>query len=199
MKKIILIGVIALGMGFISNEIVKASEPTWWNDNYAYRLPLKIVNNVSIELSDYTVYVEVNTADLISAGKILPNGDDLRIVYWTGTTSIECDRDISGGTDTLSTTTNAQIYFKIKNSIPALGSCTGSYYLYYGNPSAVNPPANKDNVYLFSDNFTGNDGETNLPKWNVYTGPSGRGVVEIQNNSLREKNRFRYRCISLYR
>jgi hypothetical protein len=78
---------------------------------------------------------------------MLSNGNDLRIVYWNGSFLVEIDRDIidmnSGST---------QVWFKTRADIPASGTDT-NYYMYYGNPSAANPPANKSNVCDFWDDF----------------------------------------------
>jgi hypothetical protein len=120
----------------------------WWNLDYNYRRQVSIVNNIASTFgSGYSVCSTVNTSSLVSSGKMLSNGNDLRIVYWNGSFLVEIDRDIidmnSGST---------QVWFKTRADIPASGTDT-NYYMYYGNPSAANPPANKSNVYDFWDDF----------------------------------------------
>jgi hypothetical protein len=81
---------------------------------------------------------------------MLPSGNDLRIVYLNGSSWVEIDRDVID-----MNTGSTQVWFKTQAGISASGS-DNNYYMYYGNPSAANPPANKSNVYDFWDDF--NDG-----------------------------------------
>jgi hypothetical protein len=54
----------------------------WWNTNYGYRKQITITNNAMQMLeAGYSVSILLDTAFFVSAGKMLPNGHDLRIVY----------------------------------------------------------------------------------------------------------------------
>jgi len=120
----------------------------WWNADYDYRMQITIVNNVASTLgSGYSVCLTLNTSSLVSSGKMLSSGNDLRIVYWNGSSWVQIDRDIID-----MNTSSTQVWFKTQADISASGS-DNNYYMYYGNPSAVNPPANKSNVYDFWDDF----------------------------------------------
>ena len=129
----------------------------WWNTNYNYRRQITITNNIASTLSSgYSVLLTMDTASLVSSGKMLSNGNDLRIVYWNGSSWIEIDRDVID-----MNTSSTQVWFKTRADISASGS-DNNYYMYYDNPSAVNPPANKNNVYDFWDDF--DDGSLD-PAW----------------------------------
>ena len=143
--------------GFASN---------WWDGNYAYRKKLNITNNVASVLEkDYSINFTLNTTELVSAGKLLANCSDLRIVWWNGTDNIELDRI----NETACNADATEIWFKLQENISASG-WNGSYYMYYGYSSAASPPTNRSKVYLFWDDFEdGNeDGWTeHNGAWNV--------------------------------
>jgi hypothetical protein len=78
---------------------------------------------------------------------MLSNGNDLRIVYGR----YQIDRDI------VSMNTNStQVWFKTQAEIGVSGS-EMNYYAYYGYSGAGNPPSNRNNVYVFWDNFDDGD------------------------------------------
>jgi len=104
----------------------------------------------SATLSDYSVSLIMDTASLVSVGKMFSSGDDLRIVYWSGTSWIELDRDVID-----MNTTSSSVWFKIQADIPG-GNSDNNYFLYYGNTTAGSPPANRSNVYIWFDDFSTN-------------------------------------------
>lgn len=117
--------------------------------------------------SGYSVNLTLDTAALVSAGKMLPNGYDLRIVYWNGSSWVELDRDVIN-----MNTDSTEVWFKIQTDIP-VGSSDSNYYLYYGYPSAVNPPANKSNVYLLWDDFNDRDYDGWTPIGSTWSASQG--------------------------
>jgi hypothetical protein len=124
----------------------------WWNHDYEYRSQITIDNNIASTLgSGYSVCLDLDTASLISDGKMLPSENDLRILHLNASSWIELDRDVMD-----MNTSSTQVWFKTQSDISASGS-DNNYYMYYGNPSAGNPPANKSKVYLLWDDF--NDGD----------------------------------------
>ncbi len=66
----------------------------WWNQSYKCRMRVNITNNNLTETLEegYSTSVDVDTASLYSQGRLLANGNDLRVVYWNGTENIEIDR-----------------------------------------------------------------------------------------------------------
>jgi len=121
-----------------------------WDANYAYRKKITITAT-SVDIpSDYSVSVTLDHAALVSAGKSLESGDDLRVVHWDGSSWTELDRVL----DPLSTWKDAstQIWFALVDPIAAFSS-DSAYYLHYGNPSATGPPDEWANVFLVGDDF----------------------------------------------
>ncbi|MFC1687568.1 DUF2341 domain-containing protein [Patescibacteria group bacterium] len=92
-------------------------------------------------------------------------GDDVRIFY----TTTDLDRDI-----VTFTASEIEIWFKVQADIAAPDST--NYFLYYGDAAAVNPPADKDNIYLLWDDF--NDGSIDPAKWGTDTRPGCGGPGE---------------------
>ena len=101
----------------------------------------------------YSVSVTLDHAALVSAGKSLASGDDLRVVHWDGSNWTELDRVL----EPLSAWNDAstQIWFALVDLIAA-SSADSTYYLHYGYPSASNPPDDWANVFMMGDDF--NDG-----------------------------------------
>jgi hypothetical protein len=156
-------------------------DSTWWNTNYMYRRLITITNNAASSLtSGYSVSITLNTASLVSANKMLSNGNDLRIAHWNGSSWAEIDRDIISGT---MNTGSTQVWFKTQATIGPSPSATNDYYLYYGNPSAGSPPANKTNVYLWFDDFNRPD-EADITTEAAYM-KTHAGTWSIQNGTLK--------------
>lgn len=123
----------------------------WWNASFGNRRQMNITNNAASTLgSGYSSLLTVDTASLVSSGKMLSDGRDLRIVNWNGSSLVEIDRDIID-----MNTNSTQIWFKTRAEIGPSETDT-NYYMYYGNPSAQNPPEDRSNVYLWFDDFSTN-------------------------------------------
>ena len=108
--------------------------------------------------AEYSVPIQLDHASLVTAGKSVPGGNDVRVAYWTGTAWVELDRvlDPAAAWNTSTTT----IWFKTQTAIPA-NRADANYYVFYGNPSGFTPPANPTNVFLLADDFE----IANLNKW----------------------------------
>jgi hypothetical protein len=150
----------------------------WWNSSYSYRRQATIVNNAqSLLRSNYSVGVAMDTASLISTSKVLPNGNDLRVVFLSKGKWVELDREVE---DVNSAST--QIWFETQSAIAPSGS-DSDYFIYYGNPTARSPPANTSNVYLWFDDFNKADNPdiTTEPSYDVKT---GGGTWSVQAGML---------------
>ncbi|RLA71249.1 MAG: hypothetical protein DRG30_08655, partial [Epsilonproteobacteria bacterium] len=143
--------------------------------NWLYRRRLTI----SQAISGYTVHLLLDDTTTPTASEIynkcLSNGDDLRIGWWTGSTMADIDRHLVAFSPN-----KIDVWFRIQES-GGWGGGLSNYYLYYGNPDATNPPENKDNVYLFYDDFNRPDSSSPGPKWTVQDNPTHCG---ISNNRL---------------
>jgi Disaggregatase related repeat len=124
-----------------------------------------------------------NTAALVTAGKMRPDCNDLRIARLAAGTWTQLDRQVIG-CNAASTT----IWFKMQADVAANGS-DASYSMFYGNANAPAPTVNLNNVYLAYDNF---DSDTlNQPPagWTVQGGGPWNVVADVGGNQvLRESN-----------
>jgi len=135
----------------------------WWNSNYGYRKRIAVnSNDVSALSAGYSALLTLDTASLVAAGKMISTGNDLRIAYWNSSSSLwkELDRDIEN-----MNTASTKVWFKTQTSIAA-SSYDANYFLYYGYSGAGNPPANRENVYVFWDDFESGA----LSKWSIQSG-----------------------------
>ena len=124
----------------------RADLPGW-----TYHADLQVRNNATaVLLSGYTVTLNLDTAALISQGRLLLNCDDLRITF-NGGAEQELDRLVSG-----CNTTTTVVTFRTQEAIDP-DTVDPRYTLYYGNPSAGAPPVNPANIYAFSDDFQDGD------------------------------------------
>src|SRR5581483_8961032 len=104
------------------------AEAAWYDDNWMYRQTVTVTSASS--LTDFTIHVVVDTATLITAGKMQSDCDDIRITDNNG-------KLLSYSLDTGSSACNTSItniWFKAAS----ISSPTATFYLYYGNPSATN-------------------------------------------------------------
>ncbi|MFB6203599.1 MAG: DUF2341 domain-containing protein, partial [Candidatus Nanohaloarchaea archaeon] len=121
----------------------------WWNSNWQYRKPVTVQENSGRSLSNYQVKVTVDTASLISAGKMQPDCSDMRFVGSGHSSTL--DYWLKSGCDTSSTTVWVQV-----PSISASGS--KDIYMYYGNPSASSASSPEQTMYIYDLHGSGYDG-----------------------------------------
>ncbi|MFX1415616.1 MAG: DUF2341 domain-containing protein, partial [Promethearchaeota archaeon] len=126
----------------------------WWNSDWNYRREISVIAGASAIPSGYSVNVTFNHATLVGAGKSLANGDDIRIAYWDGSNWNELNRALD--TDSSWNDAFTTVWFKTQAAIPA-STTDDNYYLYYGNPSASSPPADRASIFLFWDGFESGD------------------------------------------
>lgn len=103
-------------------------EAGWWDETWMYRKAIEVVYSGSENLTEYQVLVDnLDTASLVTAGKLQADCDDIRFVSSSGQI---LDYSIVGNT---CNTSETEIWVKI-DSIPASNI---TIYLYYGNSSAT--------------------------------------------------------------
>lgn len=122
--------------------IVSAQE--WRNTSWVYRDVINILNiyNNQPLVKNYTVKLVFDHASLVSQGKSLVNGDDVRVVF----NNIELDRI----NITPFNRNNTAILFMLQENISANSLNNTAYYLYYGNFLSANPPTNKTNIFKWN-------------------------------------------------
>ncbi|KYK22255.1 hypothetical protein AYK24_02575 [Thermoplasmatales archaeon SG8-52-4] len=172
-----------------SLELKKVIKPTylnplyidepWWNSDWQYRRNINITNNNDTEIlqEGYTINFIIDT----TGDKFLDNGDDLRVVWRDSEEYNELDRINKSSFNSEDT----EILFKLQSDISASGF-DNSYFVYYGNPSAENPPTNGSNVYFFEDLF--NRPASNTVGFGWLEQEVGGSNARIASNSLVNTN-----------
>jgi len=144
-----------------------------WLSGWKYRIPITISNSGGA-LSNYQIQITVNTASLISAGKMRSDCGDIRFTDSDGTTLINYwvnPVDI-----------NSQ-YTRIFIKVPSIPSGSKTIYMYYGNPSATSQ-SNADNVFELFDWFYYDNGVINTNKWGVWTySDTSSSSITLSSNS----------------
>ncbi|MBN1373651.1 MAG: DUF2341 domain-containing protein [Anaerolineaceae bacterium] len=149
---------------------------------WTYRAGLQISNpGAEVLPAGYSVRVTLDTAALTAAGKLLADGNDLRVAWLDGANYVQLDRVAETAFNSAST----EIWFRLQAPL-ASGAVDSSYILYYGNPSAGAPPADPANVYLLWDGFDGPALNTTL--WSISGGSatfaSGEATIPRGANLL---------------
>ncbi len=127
-----------------------------WLTGWNYRKPVTISNSGST-LTDYQILITIDTAALVTAGKLLSSCNDIRFSSSDGSTLL--NYWIESGCNTTST--------KIWIKIPSIVTGSNTIYFYYNNTGAL-PASNGTNTFIFFDDFSGD-----LSKWTV----SGNSVI----------------------
>jgi len=139
-------------------------------EGFAYYRNVTITNNVDQNLTDYQIKIVLDTASLISQGKMRSDCGDIRFTdlsnnllpYW-----------LREGTCNNAST---EIWVRVP-SIPANSSTT--IRLWYRNPIAQSM-SNGELVYEFFDNFT----TLNTTKWSTFNSPTisiSDGIIQISS------------------
>lgn len=118
--KLIDTGLVESGKEVTAMGVYKKDQE-WWNSNYGYRLKLTITAGADDLPKGMPIKVALDTATLVSGGKMLANRNDLRIVYWNGTDWQDLYRDYAQ---------DEYIYFSLREAIKA-GKTSEDYYVYY--------------------------------------------------------------------
>lgn len=149
--------------------------PAWWNSNYAYRQPLRILGDAQSYPAGCSTRITVDTNQFISAGQMQADADDWRVVYWDDAagTWTELDRDY---------VSNEITWFKLQRDLPPYG-CDEGYFVYYGNPAATNPPRNLNNVYLFFENWETPVRGNGFTRYNANNDINGDGEWRVGTNA----------------
>ncbi len=148
-----------------------------WLTGWGYRKELIIQNaNTVGSLADFQLLFIVDTATLISQGKMQLDGADIRITDSDGVTLL--DFWVEDGTINTSQT---RIWVKV----PFLRlDSQKTIYMYYGN-SGVLSISSIDRTFIFGDDF--NDGVVDTNKWTIGGTPSeSGGLLVLNDTSVRE-------------
>ncbi|CAN5322938.1 hypothetical protein BH10PAT1_BH10PAT1_1790 [soil metagenome] len=119
---LLLILVIFIGLKLWTNNKVKAA---WFDDSFGYRKSFSFTHNAA--LTNRRVTITIDTATLISAGKMQSSCNDSRFTDISGTLLAF---QLTGSCNNASTTYDVVF--------PTIINGTNTTYFYYGNPVATN-------------------------------------------------------------
>ncbi len=109
------------------DSLVLLGEREWWDSAWSYRRQINITENAGQNLTSYPVNITVDTATLISQGKMNSDCSDMR---FADPQNNELPFWISGGCGTSATTVFVRLPYLNASS-------TESIYMYYGNSDAT--------------------------------------------------------------
>ena len=126
-----------------------SSNSNWWNESWSFRRQLNVTTGPNTPFSNYhgyTVQFQLDT----SSSLFLSSRDDVRIVYKKNDDFVELNREIINPHSF-----ETKIRFQLQHNISA-NSFDNNYFVYYNNPTAETPPADKKNIYLWFDSAENN-------------------------------------------
>ena len=169
----LLIGSIILLTLLIPLVILISKKPpsiaAWWDNSWRYRQSVAITNSGS-DQTDYQIAITLDTATLITAGKMQSSCDDIRLTDSNGTL---LPHWIDEGTECNTATT------KIWTKVPSITTSGETLYLYYGNDYVGNVE-NGTNVFEFFDDFTGSSFQSG---WNQDSGSWSVGTFDNKSTA----------------
>ncbi len=126
-----------------------------WSADWDYRRQLTVTAADAVA-AGYAASIDIPHTAWVAAGRSLPSGNDVRIRFWNGTQMMELDRVVDP--DSLRqwnvpAPNLTRVWFRLQAAMVG-GTSNNNYYIYYGNLSALAPPANGDNVFLDYENGT---------------------------------------------
>ncbi len=157
---------VILGSGYLYLfKFNRKTEAAWFNEDWSYRQSIPVTNTGSNQ-TNYTVPLTYDTATPIAAGKMQSNCADIRITDVAGKI---LPHNILSGCNSSTTTILVSM-----NSVLTAGT---TFYIYYGNPSALSTSTTVDSSSLVDDG-DGADGaitissSTNINTANTISGRS---------------------------
>ncbi|OQX51291.1 hypothetical protein B5M47_01090 [candidate division CPR3 bacterium 4484_211] len=119
-------------------QLAGSGGENWWNSSYSFRKQLTVTNNSGSQAlaQGSLVALTLNHQALVNNSKSQADGDDIRIVYYSGGNT-EISRAVA--VDTGWNQVDSKVMFKTQTEIGA-GSSDNNYWLYYGNDSVGAPP-----------------------------------------------------------
>ncbi|MCR4315761.1 MAG: hypothetical protein NUW37_05345 [Planctomycetes bacterium] len=160
-------------------DIVWVRELQWYGQ-WQYKRQITVTNTSGSSSLPAGAPVEItfDHASLVSAGKSLASGADVRVLYVSGNTAVELNRVVWFKENTTGwNSSETTIIFPTFSQIAASDTDDG-YYIYYGNPGASEPSAYANDIGVYflggfeSGSFTTGDtiyyypsGSQNLSWW----------------------------------
>ncbi len=113
----------------------KETQAAWFNDNWAYRKEVPITANAAADTDAFFSFT-LDTATLITAGQLQSSCQDIRVTDAYGNI-LPFHVGRTNACNNAATTIDALAPFPPNSSTPTLPAGASTYYVYYGNPSAI--------------------------------------------------------------
>lgn len=150
----------------------------WWNCDYRKRREIEITNLNHVD-SGHSVEVEFDHEKLVKDKLSQIDGDDIRVLYWDGSSHQELSRVLDPQSSWNKRDT------KIWCGIPSSGvdlKGAGKLYIYFSNFSAATPPDDEGDVFHFADYFKRPNSTILGNNWIVYEGAGTD--IELRDNAM---------------
>ncbi|HOY66036.1 MAG TPA: hypothetical protein PLP29_04055 [Candidatus Ozemobacteraceae bacterium] len=128
---------------------------SWWNKKWPFRRMMSITNQSQLTLpATYEIRLTFDHAALVDAGKSLPSGDDIRIIYDDGVNFYEIPRYLDTRQSSWQSP-QTTIWFRLQTPLAPAPAADKKYAIYYGAgmADAMNPPDDPNAVFIFDDDF----------------------------------------------
>ncbi len=167
----ILLVVGSLGVYQLFNPLF--AKASWMDENWLYRKAIS-VTNAGILQTDFQVSFTLDTATLITGGKMKSDCSDLRVTDAGGKQIPYWIEENNPGCNSAST--------KVWTKVPSAFLSGATVYVYYGNASASDAQ-NPSLVFEFFDDFK-KSANVDTTKWNTSGSPSiSSGILSLVNNA----------------
>ena len=167
---------------FLIVFLIALAVPASALDGWSYYRSITITNGLSQDLTDYQVNFTLDTANLISQGKMRSDCGDLRVTQSDGQTLLPYWIDPS-----TCNTNKTMIWTKVP-SIPASSSIT--IYVWYGNSSAVSA-ADGVATFVFFDDFLTAD--TTMWNFSAVSYSVNNGILTVTGGAANSLNPIVYK------
>lgn len=136
---------VLLSTGIYEWRFAPAAKAAWLDEDWTYRQAIPI-SNAGSALTNYQISFTLDTAALITAGKLQADCDDLLLSDQSGNLLPYWVEENNPGCNNAAT--------KIWAKAPSVPASTSTLYVYYGNPSAgISYLNDGDKVFTFYDDF----------------------------------------------
>lgn len=154
-----------------------ANPDIWWNTDWSYRKPVTVEEQSGNNLNNYQVKMNIDTADLISSGKMNSDCSDMRFAA----SGRRTNHWVENGCNTPST----EVWVKVP-SVPSNGE--SEVNMYYGNSGASSVSSAESTMYIYDLHGDGYDGTLG----GVASYNSGNNYIQLTDTTDGQNGHIEY-------
>ncbi len=159
-------------------------QTTWWNPDWSYARQITVSGTGAAVATDHTLFLSLDHAALVSAGKSQADGADVRIVHYDGTNVVNVPFVAMDGWNG-----TTRLAFNPVAGIAASGT-DAAYYVLYGNALAPAPVVDPNSIFMLWEDWADGDWTTGpvwdhtFGSWSIESGyaklvnPAGQSAME---------------------